>query len=294
MWLHLLRALRPRQWIKNLLVFVGVIFAKKLGEVPLVLLAVEAFFAFCALASAAYLLNDLIDLERDRMHPRKRQRPLAAGDLSPRVALWASLVLTLVAYGLAAHVGVPFVLVLLIYHILTLSYTYWMKNVVILDILAVATMFVIRAVAGAVAVAVEISPWLVVCTTFLALFLTINKRRSELVTLERAAMEHRETLAEYSPQLLDHMSTAVTAATIISYALYTLDPGTVARVGGRGLELTIPFVLFGIFRYMYLTYQANEGGAPEHVLLTDRPLLLSVLLWALVVIAVLYHAQLVE
>lgn len=285
---HLLRAMRPRQWIKNLLVFVALIFAQKMGDARLVALAILAFIAFCALSSATYLLNDLVDLERDRRHPKKRFRPLASGALSPQAATTASFVLTLAAYAIGASISLTFACVLAAYHVLSMAYSYRLKNVVILDILAVSAMFVLRAIAGAVAVAVEISPWLVVCTTFLALFLVINKRRNELILLEAEAIEHRETLGEYSPLLLDQMSTAVTAATIISYALYTLDPATVAKVGSHGLELTIPFVLFGVFRYMYLSYQRDEGGAPERVLLTDRPLLVAVLLWVLTAVLVMY------
>ena len=291
---HLFRAMRPRQWTKNFLVFVAVIFAKKLGDTHLVFLAALAFIAFCALASATYLLNDLLDLERDRQHPTKRFRPLTSGDLSPRTATIASLVLTLVAYGLGAYVGFWFAFTLAVYHVLTMGYSYWLKNIVILDVFAVATMFVIRAIAGAAAVSVEISPWLVVCTTFLALFLAINKRRNELLVLEQEATGHRATLGEYSPHLLDQMSTTVTAATVISYALYTLDPTTVSKMGTPYMYLTIPFVLFGLFRYMYLSYQREAGGAPERVLLTDRPLLVAVLLWALTVVAVVYHATLLE
>ena len=252
--------LRPEQWTKNLLVFAGVMFGGHLLDGTALVHAVGAFVAFCALSSTVYIFNDLADREADTQHPLKCMRPIAAGDLSPTVAIAAGVVLA----GAA------------------------LKHLVIVDVLVIAGGFVLRAVAGAVAIDVPISHWLLICTTLLALFLALSKRRHELTLLGNGAIGHRRILEEYSPYLLDQMIAVVTASTLVAYTLYTTDAATTSRLGTSRLGLTIPFVLYGIFRYLYLIHQKRGGGNPSTMLVTDRPLLACVALWALSVAVILY------
>ena len=244
---------------------------------------------FCALAGVVYLVNDLADLERDRLHPSKRTRPLASGALSPAVARAAAALLFAFAVAAAWTLGPGFLLCALAYPALGLAYSLALKHVVILDVLAVALGFVLRAVAGAFAIGVHFSPWLLVCTILLALFLVLAKRRHELVTLDDA-VGHRQILAEYSPYLLDQMIAVVTASCLTAYAFYTLAPETVEKYRTERLALTIPFVIYGIFRYLYLVHRRDQGGSPGDVLLTDRPLLAAVALWAVAMVLIVYTA----
>ncbi len=282
-------SLRPHQWTKNLVVLAALAFSKHLFDGDAVTRAALAFATFCALSGAVYILNDLVDLERDRLHPRKRTRPIASGEL-PVAAARASALL-LVALGLlgASRLGPGFVACALAYLALNLAYSYVLKDVVILDVLAISLGFVLRAVAGALAIQVVFSDWLLVCTILLALFLSLAKRRHELATLEDAA-GHRQALAEYSPYLLDQMISVVTASCLTAYAFYTLAPETVKKYGTDRLALTIPFVIYGIFRYLYLVHRKEQGGNPSDVLLTDRPLLAAVGLWAVAVVLIVYTA----
>lgn len=285
----LLVSLRPHQWIKNLVVLAGLVFSKHLFDVPALARASLAFAVFCALAGVVYLVNDLADLERDRLHPAKRTRPLASGALPQPVARFAAALLFVAALAASWALGLPFLLCALSYPALGLAYSLGLKHVVIVDVLAVALGFVLRAVAGAVAIGVHFSPWLLVCTILLALFLALAKRRHELVTLENA-VGHRQSLADYSPYLLDQMIAVVTASCLTAYAFYTLAPETVEKYRTERLALTIPFVIYGIFRYLYLVHRRDQGGSPGDALLTDRPLLAAVALWAAAMVLIVYTA----
>jgi 4-hydroxybenzoate polyprenyltransferase len=281
-------SLRPRQWPKNAVVLVGLVFARELGQPPQVLRAVAAALLFCLLSGAVYLVNDLLDVEKDRLHPTKRFRPLAAGTLSP--ALATAVAAVLLAGGLLAAwlLSPAFAAVAAGYLALQALYVSWLKHAVILDVLALAGGFVLRAVAGAVVVGVPISPWLYVCTMLLALFLALGKRRQELVLLEGAAEGHRPALAQYTLGLLDHLLQTVTTSLLVAYMLYTVFAENLPR--NRAMMLTIPFVLYGLFRYLYLVHARGEGGSPEEVLLRDRPLAAGVALWALTAVAILYFS----
>jgi 4-hydroxybenzoate polyprenyltransferase len=287
--LNLINSLRIEQWAKNLLIFAGLLFGMRLFDRRALADAVLAFAVFCALSSAVYLINDLLDREADRLHPLKRLRPIASGALPTSVAIAAAGVL--LAAGLAGSLllGLEFTEVAVAYVLLMALYSVVLKHVVILDVLTIAIGFVIRAVAGAVAVGVEISHWLLVCTILLALFVALAKRRHELVLLADGASSHRRILGEYSPYLLDQMISVVTASTLIAYVFYTISPETEQKFGTRWLGLTIPFPLYGIFRYLYLVHRREGGGSPAEMLLTDRPLLVCVALWALAIVLIIYR-----
>ncbi len=284
----LVLSLRPQQWTKNAVVFAGVIFAGKLFDRSAVTSAVIAFGVFCLLAGVVYLVNDVRDRESDRRHPVKARRPIAAGDLAPSVAMGCAVILTAVALAAAFWLSVPFGLIALSYVVLLVLYSVSLKHLVILDALTLAMGFVIRAWAGAVAVNVTMSHWLLLLTLLGALFLALSKRRAELVALADDAKHHRRILAEYSPYLLDQMISVVTASTLLAYALYTIDPDTVERFGSDRLVWTVPFPLYGIFRYLYLVHQREGGGNPSEILVTDRPLLACVALWGVTVILLVY------
>jgi len=283
-------SLRPHQWTKNLMVFAAPALSKHLFEWGPLEKSVLAFVIFCALSGTVYLLNDVADLERDRLHPSKRLRPIASGALSPRAAALLALVLGLGSLGLSALLGLPFVLCAGLYLALNVLYSFRLKEIVILDVLSVSLGFVLRAVAGGVAIGVLISDWLLVCTLLLAMFLALAKRRHELVSLTTSATGHRKILAEYSPYLLDQMISVVTASCLTAYAFYTMAPDTVQKYRTERLAWTIPFVLYGIFRYLYLVHQKEKGGSPTDILVTDRPLLLNVFLWALALLWIVYTA----
>jgi len=280
-------SLRPRQWVKNLFVFAGLIFAQKLFT-PAVWPALAAFAVFCALSGSVYLLNDVADRERDRLDPRKRGRPIAAGRLGVGAAVAAAAALILAGLGAAALLSGAFLATAVAYVVLLTAYSAWLKHLVIVDVLVVAGGFVLRAVAGAVVIRVEMSGWLLICTILLALFLALGKRRFEYLSLGGDAAAHRPILAEYSPGLLDQMIAVVTASTVTAYALYTMSPETVAKFRTQLLPATLPFVLYGIFRYLYLLYRRQLGGNPSELLLGDRALLLNALGWLLAVLLIIY------
>lgn len=288
---QLLISLRPHQWTKNLIVLAALLFAERLFDVPSLLAACGAFVVFCGLSGVVYLINDLSDLEGDRRHPVKRSRPLPSGELSPALAKWAGAILVVISFSLALVVGRGFASIAALYVVLMTAYSLVLKNVVVLDVLVVALGFVLRAIAGAIAIRVAFSNWLLICTLLLALFLALAKRRQELTLLAGAAAEHRKILGEYSPYLLDQMIAVVTASTVVSYALYTLAPETVEKFGTDRLVWTLPFVLYGILRYLYLVHQKEEGGNPSKVLLNDRPILVTVALWAATVVTLIYHGR---
>jgi len=284
-------SMRPRQWVKNLFVFAGLIFAQRLFS-PAAWLALAAFAIFCGLSGAIYLFNDVADRERDRLDPRKRMRPIAAGRLAVGVAIGTGVVLVMGGLVLAALLSRAFFLTAFAYVILLIAYSAWLKHIVIVDVLVVAGGFVLRAVAGAVVIGVEMSGWLLICTILLALFLALGKRRYEYLALDQDAVRHRPILAEYSPALLDQMIAVVTASTVTAYALYTMSPETVAKFHTRWLPATLPFVLYGIFRYLYLVYQRRLGGNPSELLLSDRALLVNTICWICAVLLIIYGSRL--
>jgi 4-hydroxybenzoate polyprenyltransferase len=286
--ISLVQALRPEQWVKNLVVLAALLFGQQLGEPEAIVRSFAALLIFCALSGAVYLVNDLRDLERDRLHPAKRQRPLASGRLSPGVAALAAIVLAVGSLSAAFALPTGFRWCAGGYLILNLTYSFGLKNVVILDVLAVAAGFVLRAVAGAVVIPVEFSRWLILCTLLLALFLVAGKRRNEITLLNAEARNHRASLGEYSIAFLDQMITVVLSATLLAYCFYAMSEEVAAKLQTAALPLTIPFVVYGIFRYLYLIHHRRQGGSPTRTLFTDRPLLLDVALWAACVVVILY------
>jgi 4-hydroxybenzoate polyprenyltransferase len=284
----LLASLRPSQWTKNLIIFAGVLFGQRLTDVSAVLAAAGAFVIFCLLSGVVYLINDVMDREADRRHPIKKARPIASGALPVPAALTAAGLIAAGALVSALALRPEFGLVALLYVVLLGLYSWRLKHVVIIDVLTIAVGFVLRAVAGAVVIPVAVSVWLYLLTILLALFLALAKRRHELVLLADGATGHRRILQEYSPYLLDQMISVVTASTLVAYAIYTVSPETTAKFQTHWLGLTLPFPLYGIFRYLYLVHQKDGGGSPSDMLLTDRPLLICVALWAAVVALIIY------
>ena len=292
--LSLFVSLRPSQWTKNLIVFAALLFGQR-GTAPAFLVpqaigqAIAAFAIFCVLSGIVYLINDVADREKDRLHPRKRFRPIASGAIAPATAVTTALVLTVGALGASWFLRPAFALVALTYVALLALYSGPLKHVVIIDVLIVAFGFVLRAAGGALAIDVPISHWLLILTMLGALFLALSKRRHELVLLADGATRHRRILQEYSPYLLDQMIAVVTASTIVAYAFYTVSPETIEKFGTDRLIWTLPFPLYGIFRYLYLVHLKEGGGSPSEMLLSDRPLLLCVALWAASVVLIVYR-----
>jgi 4-hydroxybenzoate polyprenyltransferase len=286
--MFLLLALRPKQWVKNLLVLAPILFSRHLFSPEGISKGLSAFGLFCAVSSSCYLINDIHDLARDRIHPIKSARPIAVGKLRKSTAWAIAFVLLILGMTGAMILSRSFALVLGLYWLLTSAYTFVLKQQVILDVFSVALGFILRAVAGAVVVGAEISGWLLICTTLLALFLGFSKRRYELWLLREAAGDHREVLEEYSPHFLDMMIAIVTASTVTSFALYTTSEETVQRFHTRKLLFTLPFVLYGIFRYLYLIYHKQRGGDPVETALADPPTIINVVLWAATVAVILY------
>jgi 4-hydroxybenzoate polyprenyltransferase len=292
----LVQALRPKQWTKNLLVFAGVIFAQQAGDPALLLRAAAGFVAFSLLAGTVYMVNDLRDIESDRQHPKKRRRAIASGKLAPGVA-WAMVPVLIAAAGVIAWwLGPGFTWVLVAYLVSNVAYSFGLKHHVILDVFLIATGFVLRAVAGVellkpVAPGTQISSWLLVCTFFGALFLGASKRSRELVNAGTAAPNQRAVLAAYSPELLDRMVTVSAAATLMSYALYTIWPATVAKFGTEALIVTVPVVAYAVFRYMHLVRVSETSEDPSQVLLSDRPIQAAVALFVALALWILYHAR---
>ncbi|WP_338833136.1 Decaprenyl-phosphate phosphoribosyltransferase [Moorella humiferrea] len=281
-WRYLFLSLRPKQWTKNAFVFAAILFSRHLLDIPLLVRTIQVFVIFCLLSGGTYIINDLVDRERDRYHPRKKHRPIAAGLLAPLPAA-AAAAITLAgslawAFALSWQVG----LVSLAYALQTVAYSFYFKNMVLVDVFVVALGFVLRVAAGAAAVMVPVSAWLFITVILLALFLALCKRRHELLLLDNAT-DHRGILAEYSMGLLDQLIATVTSATVVVYAIYTF-------IGAARPQLmyTVPLVLFGICRYLYLTYHRQDGGEPESLVLKDKPLAATVLLWVAGCFAILY------
>ncbi len=280
--------MRPAQWTKNFFLLAALVFAERLFEKESLLKAAEAFVLYCLLSGSLYLWNDLRDLDEDRAHPVKKKRPLASGELRPAVAIGFFLAGSAVALFWAFKLGLPFFLVTAGYFLLQVAYSAWLKHIVILDIFVLASGFVFRVVAGALVIQVPISSWLLICTSLLSLFVGMSKRRHELVLLENRAADHRPILKEYSAYLLDQMISVVTASTLIAYCLYTISAETVEKFGTRNLVYSSIFVLYGIFRYLYLVHQKGLGGSPEELVLRDKPLLINIFLWGLSIVLIIY------
>jgi 4-hydroxybenzoate polyprenyltransferase len=297
--LSLFVSLRPAQWTKNLFVFGALLFGQR-GTQPAFLdpraigQASAAFGIFCALSGVVYLVNDVADRESDRLHPLKRMRPIASGAVSPALAITTAFVLGVAGLGLAYALRPTFALVAATYVALQACYSGPLKRMVIIDVLTIAIGFVLRAAAGAVAIDVPISHWLLILIMLLALFLALSKRRHELVLLADGASSHRRILREYSPYLLDQMIGVVTASTLVSYVIYSVSPETVQKFHTDWLGLTLIFPRYGIFRYLYLVHQKEGGGSPSDMLQNDRPLLACVALWALSVAAIIYGTSLLN
>ena len=287
-FIEILKSLRPYQWTKNLFVFAPLIFSQNIFNVPYLIKTILAFAIFCLLSGAVYILNDLRDIEEDKLHPLKSQRPLASGRLGKTPATAAFVVFSLLAVGCAFLLNLTFFILALAYLLLQVLYSVWLKHVVILDVLLIAAGFLLRVSAGGVVIFVDISEWLLICTFLLALFIALSKRRHELVFLEKEASNHRPILQEYSPYLLDQMISVVTASTVVSYCLYTISEETVAKFGSSRLIYTVPFVLYGIFRYLYLIHKKGEGGSPESLILKDKPFLAGIPLWIVSAVVILY------
>ncbi|QUV99156.1 decaprenyl-phosphate phosphoribosyltransferase [Chloracidobacterium sp. MS 40/45] len=286
--LALLKAMRPQQWTKNVLLFPALLFSQNLFHWRETVLVCAACAVFCLLSSGVYLLNDLLDIENDRAHPLKRHRPLASGALPIPLGIAACGGLSAGALAAAFWLSTPFAWTAVAYFLLQVAYTVRLKHVVILDVGCIAAGFVLRAVAGGQVIAVTISSWLLICAMLLSLFLALGKRRHELLLLEDGATAHRRILGEYTPDLLDQMISIVTAATVVCYTFYTVAPETVAKFGTTRLVFTVPFVLYGIFRYLYLIHRRQMGGSPEKALLNDGASLVNLVLYGLAVVAILY------
>jgi len=285
---EIIKNLRIHQWIKNFFVFAPLIFSQNVFNLPLLVKTIFAFVLFCILSGATYILNDIQDLEEDKLHPVKSKRPLASGRLKKTHAFSACILLVLLGLVGAYYLHIHFFMALLIYFILQIVYSSWIKHVVILDVFLVASGYLIRVIAGGLTIGVQLSPWLFICTFLIALFLALSKRRHELILLDEGAEAHRPILKEYTPLLLDQMIAVVTASTVISYCLYTVSSETIAKFGTKNLLFTVPFVLYGIFRYLYLVHQKDEGGSPEALIIKDKPLLVDLFLWIATAVLILY------
>ncbi|USG65609.1 decaprenyl-phosphate phosphoribosyltransferase [Brevibacillus ruminantium] len=282
----LIRQLRPHQWTKNLLVFAALLFSFQKVDYVVGSQALLAFLLFCLVSGCVYILNDFIDIKNDRSHPEKRLRPMASGALNPFLALTFGIVLLSVSLFVAFSASILLGWVLLIYFLLNCAYSLKLKHIVILDVMVISAGFVLRAIGGGLAIGTPLTPWFLLCTMLLALFLAISKRRHELHLLQSQKGMHRKVLENYSPELLNQLNTIVTTATIISYSLFTFTSGRTVQ-----LMWTIPFVIFGIFRYLYLITMSDKGGSPEKVLLEDKPILLTVLLYVITVAGILYFFE---
>jgi 4-hydroxybenzoate polyprenyltransferase len=285
----LIRLLRPHQWLKNGFVFVGLLFGHAWLEPQKVVAAGVAFLAFSLTASAVYVLNDLVDREEDRLHPEKRYRPLAAGLVEVRTALAAAAVCLAVGLALGLAGGGTLAIILSAYLLLNLAYSYGLKHVVVLDVFIIAAGFMLRLLAGTVGIGIAPSHWLLLCGLMLTLFLGFAKRRAELSALLQESVRHRRVLEHYTPTMLDQFTTLTATATIIAYGLYTVSPETVALHGTTALMASVPFVLYGLLRYLFLLHRRDGGGDPAWELLTDRHLQIAFLGWLVTVVAVLSH-----
>jgi len=280
--------MRPKQWVKNLMVFAALAFSENLLDPQLIFKSIVVFISFCLVASSVYVVNDVFDQERDRLHPEKKNRSVASGKISAGQA-WAFAALLFAAGFLAAaRLGAATIAILAAYVLSNFLYSAWLKHYAILDVFFVSLGFVLRVAAGGEAIKVEVSTWIILCTILAALFLSFAKRRHELELHGGNAASHRKALAQYSPYFIDQMIAVTTASTVMAYSLWTMWPSVVEKFQTRHLPYTIPFVCYGIFRYLYLVHQKGEGGDPTKIFLNDKPLIINILLWMASVIAVLY------
>jgi 4-hydroxybenzoate polyprenyltransferase len=285
----LLRSMRPPQWLKNILIFTALVFDEKLFDLESLLITTAGFAILCLISSSVYILNDITDIEADRQHPKKRNRPIASGDLPLSVARWAFILLVVLAFPLALLLSPGFFIILLVYWMLNISYSRYLKHIVIIDVFVLASFYVIRVVAGLTLIEVtRFSPWLYVVTTLLALYIGLGKRRAELSLLSDDAYAHRRVLDGYTLPLLDQYITIVSGTTIVAYSLYTFSAPNLPD--NHAMMLTIPFAIYGILRYLYLVQTKEGGGAPEEELFTDRPLQIAIVVWGLVVFGILYFS----
>ena len=283
----LLRTFRPRQWIKNVFVFAALVFDQKLTDWPLLGKTIVAFILFCMISSTVYIMNDLVDLEKDKQHPKKKRRALPSGQLKPWFAIVSAIAILVVCLPLSFWLDPYFGLIIVTYFLLNIAYSFKLKNIVIIDVMIVTAGFVLRVAAGVIIVdAARFSPWLYLSILFLGLFLSIGRRRHEITLLQEGANSHRKILEEYNLKLLDDMTHLVTTAAVISYSLYTFS--AVNLPANHSMMLTIPFVLYGVFRYQYLIHVKGEGGAPEMLVYTDLPLLVDLVLWGVAVVLIMY------
>ena len=273
--------MRPEQWIKNFFVFTALLFSKNLLNLSKDIDALVGFIIFCMITGCSYIINDLVDLEKDKLHPTKSQRPIASGRLNKTTAIKITTIICLVSLSFAFYIKSFFGIIVLTYFLLNIGYSIYLKNIVIIDVVTIASGFVLRVLGGAVIISVTSSQWLILCTILLSLFLGFSKRRHELVLLEDNATGHRKVLEHYSPYFLDQMISVVTASTVICYALYTMSKDTIEKLGTSKLIYTIPFVLYGIFRYLYLVHQKEKGGSPTEIVFTDKPMIVNIILWVI-------------
>jgi len=288
MLFDLIKLIRPTQWLKNGIIVLALVFAGELTHIGKIEISIIAIIIFCLLSSAVYTFNDLIDKEQDRQHPLKKSRPIASGRIKTGLALIIIILLSGCGLAGAWFLNLHFFYAALAFLGLNALYTLWMKNVVILDVMAIAISFVIRACAGAFAIEVPASTWMLINTLLLAMFLGLGKRRHELILLEKGANTHRKTLSVYSAQLLDQFIAVITASIIVIYMLYSFSTEVMTKLGTTKLFITIPFVVYGVFRYLYLIYREDLGGSPTHVFVSDKPILITVFLWLITASLILY------
>lgn len=280
---YILKLMRPKQWLKNFFVFAAIIFSGKFQNKNIFLLNLGVFALFCLISSAVYVLNDLVDVEKDKQHPDKKNRPIASGKVSKTQAMILELCILCIVLILSYNVNLRILAVLITYYVMNVLYSFKLKNVVIVDVMIITFGFVLRVISGSIVTNVQLSPWLILCTILISLFLALNKRRSEIVTLKDNKSSHRKILEEYSIELIDNMLTIVTPSILMTYCLYTFS-----SIQSRTMMITIPFVLYGIFRYQYLVSKKNVGGKPEDVFQNDLPFLIDVVLWAILIIVIIY------
>ncbi len=286
--INVLISMRPKQWIKNLFVFAPLGFSKSLLVFPLNLTAFLAFVIFCVLSGCVYIINDIADKGEDKKHPEKSLRPIASGNLSASIASGIVAILLCLCFTGGYLVGNGFLAILVLYFIMNLLYSKFLKHVILLDVFAISFGFVLRVIGGGIAVNVELSSWILLCTLLIALFLALCKRRHEILLLEDNASSHRKILSEYTPYFLDQLIAVVTAAVVVSYAFYTMSNDVKILFGNNNLKFTVPFVLYGIFRYLYLVHRKDLGGNPTEIMVTDLPMLVNMGLWAIIVVMVIY------
>ena len=285
-----IRTMRPKQWIKNIVIFAPLTFDIKLFELHYLARTVAGFVLLCLVSGTVYIINDLADIEKDRQHPKKRERPLPSGQLKPIVAIITAIIMPLIALPVGFLLHPVFGGTLTLYLLIQLAYSFWLKNAVIIDVMLIASGFLLRVAGGVPLVDAErFSPWLYICMTLLALLFGFGKRRHELILLKENANMHRQSLEEYNLPLLDHVISIVTASTLLAYALYTFSAEGLPA--NHTMMLTIPFVLYAIFRYLYLVHVKGMGGSPEEIALSDRPLQATFILWGLSVVIVMYFAR---